>query len=262
MAPGELEVARMAKVGAPGSWLAIGWNASVGAMSCAPTLKLVVAMPVVYDPLAACVACSTTVPTAVTVTLCPETVAGPLSTEYVIVPNDGDDAMTTKAGAPTDESGTGLKVSPGSPGATLKVAVALPDPKFPLAACLAETVTVPLPVSVTVEPEMPALPETIVYTIGAGDKVVALKVKGASPKVWSGTAVSVSAVAAALMVKLVVVVAVAYGVLAACVADSHTLPIPVMVRDVPETVAGPLTTVNVTAPVELEVTPRAMGVLL
>ena len=144
----------------------------------------------------------------------------------------------------------------------MNVVEVLPAAKFPVATCLAVMITAPLPESVTVEPDTLALPLVTLYTIGAGDNDVALTVKGASPKVWSGTAASVRAGSPALMVKLVVAVAVAYGVLAACVTNSDTLPIPVMVSDAPETIAGPLTTVYVTAPVELEVTLRAMGVLL
>ena len=179
-------------------------SVSVGVMRCAPTLKLVVAVPAVYDPLAACVACSTTVPTAVTVTLWPEIVAGPLSTAYVIVPKDGDVAVTAKANSPTDASGTGLKVSPGSPGATLKVVVVLPAAKFPVAACFAARMTVPLPDSVTVLPDTLALPLVTLYTIGAGDNDVALTVKGASPKILSGTPASVRFVSSDVTVKLVV----------------------------------------------------------
>ena len=50
--------------------------------------------------------------------------------------------------------------------------------------------------------------------------------------------------------------------LAACVADSVILPIPVNVRDVPLTDAGPLITVYLIAPVELDVALRVMIVLL
>jgi len=42
-------------------------------------------------------------------------------------------------------------------------------------------------------------------------------------------------------------------VVAACVADSVTVPVPVIVSVVPEIVAGPETTLYVTAPVEAEV---------
>src|SRR6185312_193194 len=142
-----------------------------------------VAVPAAYDPLAVCVACSVTMPAPVTVTLCPETVAGPLSTEYVMAPNEGDVAVTAKGNSPTVWSAIGLKVRWGSPGETLKLVVVVAAAKFPVAACFAVTVTLPLPPSVTVEPDTLALPALIEYTIGAGDNDVALTVNGASPNV-------------------------------------------------------------------------------
>ena len=75
-----------------------------------------------------------------------------------MAPKDGEVAVMTKAGAPTVWSGIGLKVRLGLPGATLKLVVVVAAAKLPVAACFAVMVTVPLPDSVTVEPETLALP--------------------------------------------------------------------------------------------------------
>ena len=82
---------------------------------------------------------------------------------------------------------------------------------------------------------------------------MALTVKGASPKVWSGTALSVRFGSAAVTLKNVLTVIAENGLLATWVAVMMTLPTPVMVSDDPESNAGPLTD-TVIAPLELDVT--------
>jgi hypothetical protein len=55
-------------------------------------------VPAEYKPLAACTACSSTIPVApVNVTVLPTIAAGPLTTEYAIAPAEFDVAETKKA---------------------------------------------------------------------------------------------------------------------------------------------------------------------
>lgn len=65
------------------------------------TTKLVVVEPVVKSPAAVCEAISVTVPAPVTVTVLPEIVAGPLTTEYVIAPVEFEVAEMENGFAPT-----------------------------------------------------------------------------------------------------------------------------------------------------------------
>ena len=63
-------------------------------------MKLAVWVPVVYAPAAAWLACNTTVPAPVKVTVEPEMVAGPETTEYVTAPVEFDVAVTMNGASP------------------------------------------------------------------------------------------------------------------------------------------------------------------
>ena len=125
-------------------------------------------------------ACNTTVPAPVSVTVEPERVADPLTTEYVIAPVEFDVAATVNGALPYVWLGT-VNVMDGACPATVKVAVCVPAVYPPAAAWLACNATVPAPVSVTVEPEAVAGPETTEYVIAPDEFEVADTANGVSP---------------------------------------------------------------------------------
>jgi len=223
------------------------------------TVKLVVAAAAVKFPFAAWLACSTTVPVPVNVTVLPEIVAGPLTTVYVIAPLEAEVALTVKGAVSSFCGAIAAKLSVGTSAATVKLVVAVAAAKFPLAAWLALSTTVPAPVSVTVLPTIVAGPLTTVYVTAPLEAEVALTMKGTLPKVCDAIAAKLSVGTSAATVKLVVVVAAAKFPLAAWLALSTTVPAPVSVTVLPMIVAGPLTTEYVTAPLEAEVALTAKG---
>jgi hypothetical protein len=202
-APEDAEDALTANGAAPYVGAGIAAKARVGVP--AVTLKLVVAVAAAKVPAAAWLASRTTVPTPVSVTVLPETLAGPLVTEYVMAPEDAEDALTTNGAAPNFLAATAVKVSlTATPPETLKVAVAVAAAKFPAAAWLARSSTVPAPVSVTVLPEIVAGPLTTEYVTAPDDAEAALTAKGAAPNAFAGIAAKVSAGTSAATLKLVV----------------------------------------------------------
>ena len=90
----------------------------------------------------------------------PTIVAGPLTTEYVTAPLDAEVALTAKGTLPKVCAGIVAKVRVGTSGATVKLVVVVAAAKFPLAAWLALSTTVPVPVSVTMLPTIVAGPLT------------------------------------------------------------------------------------------------------
>ena len=87
------------------------------------TVKLAVAVPAAYPPAAAWVACSVTVPAPVSVTTFPATVAGPLTTEYVIAPLEFDVAETANGDAPYVLVAIVLNISDGAETLTVKLTI-------------------------------------------------------------------------------------------------------------------------------------------
>jgi hypothetical protein len=199
------------------------------------------------------VALRTTVPAPVSVTVEPEIVAGPETTEYVKAPVEFEVALTVNGVSPKVWSGT-MNVIAGADvlAATVKVAFSVPATKLASAASEACSTTVPAPVRVTVEPEIVAGPETTEYVNAPVELEVALTANGASPKVWFGTTNTIAGVAAAT-VKVAFLESAAKLASAASAACSTTGPAPVRVTVEPEMVAGPETTEYVNAPVEFEV---------
>src|ERR1019366_660694 len=100
---------------------------------------------------------------------------------------------------------------------------------------------------------MVAGPLVTEYVTAPVEAEVALTVNGASLKAWFGIAAKVNVGTPMLTVKLVDEVAEVYLTVAAWLAPSTTAPTPVSVTVLPATVAGPLVTEYVTAPVEAEV---------
>ena len=78
-------------------------------------------------PLAAWLAPSTTVPGPVTVTVAPDTLAGPLMTEYVTAPFEAELAETVN-GVPTATDGIDANCKVGTPGFTTKLVLAVAAP--------------------------------------------------------------------------------------------------------------------------------------
>jgi hypothetical protein len=68
------------------------------------------------------------VPTPVTVTVEPEIVAGPLTTEYVTAPLEADVALTPNGAAPAVCVAIGAKTRVGTSGTTGKLVVAVAAP--------------------------------------------------------------------------------------------------------------------------------------
>ena len=98
MLPEDFVVVATVNAASPTVCAGIATKASTG--SPAVTAKLVVAVVALYVVVAAWLACNTTVPTPVSVTVLPLTVAGPLATEYVTAPVEADVAETANAAVP------------------------------------------------------------------------------------------------------------------------------------------------------------------
>ena len=116
------------------------------------------------------------------VTLLPAIVAGPLPPEYVTAPAEAEVATTVNGGLPKVCAAIGAKASVGVSAATLKVVVAGVAAAYPMvAAWVAVSVTLPIPVSVSVLPTTVAGPLVTAYTTGAGEAEVALTANAGSP---------------------------------------------------------------------------------
>jgi hypothetical protein len=113
----------------------------------------------------------------------PETVAGPLTTLYVITPVEFDVALTANGASPYVFPAIGANEIVGLSPATLKLVAAVPATKLAVAAWLTCNTTVPAPVIVTVLPAIVAGPLTTLYVIAPVEFDVALTANGASPYV-------------------------------------------------------------------------------
>src|SRR6202041_2860054 len=150
--PGEFEVALTVNGASPKLWLGTV-NVIVGVDVPATTVKLTLLEPAAKLASAASDASSTTVPAPVSVTVAPEIVAGPETTEYVNAPVEFEVALTVNGASPKVWFGT-VNAITGLPAATVKLAFLEAAAKLASAASEAWSTTGPAPVRVTVAPEI------------------------------------------------------------------------------------------------------------
>lgn len=122
IAPLEFDVAATANAGSPYVWFGTV-KVSVGAWP--DTVKLPVWIPELKFPEATWFACKTTVPAPLSVTVAPEMVAGPETTEYVMAPNEFEAAEIVNGASPYAWLGT-VKEIVGAAAATENVAFWVP----------------------------------------------------------------------------------------------------------------------------------------
>ena len=186
-------------------------------------------------------------PAPVMVTVPPETVAGPDTTRNDTGRPELALADRLKGASPNERSVNELKLMVCEAFDTVKLlcsgGAAL---KTPSPLCDACTVTVPAPVIVSVVPDSVAGPDTMLKLTGNPDEAVALRAKGASPKVRFGSVGNVMAwdcLAMLLTINDWFTTGAGWKLLfPACEASITTSPAPLIVTVLPDTEAGPLTT--------------------
>src|SRR5215831_2043839 len=210
--------------------------------------------------LPACEALRLTIPAPLIVTVPALIDAGPDNNSKATGKLDDELAWSVKGASPKVRSGGAAKVIvwPEAFTANVRSTFAAAS-KLPSPACVALTVTLPVPLRVTVFPFTDAGPESSSNETGRLEDAFAVSAKGASPKARSAKA-KVIVWPAFLTVKLRSTLAALSKLLSpACMALTVTLPAPLIVSVLPLIVAGPDSNSNETGRFEDAVALNANG---